>query len=445
MFRYIAKSLLSSLFLTISAVHMQARPLQIDITKGVFAPIPVAIIGFPVVSGNADIGAIVEQDLKLDGGFNLLPDMGQRHMDQEMPPLSLWRQYSDAIVVQGHVTSNGVMIQVTLRMFDVRLNRLMKTGIIQGPAAQWRLLGHRISNAIYKELTGEVGVFDTQIVFAAQSRKGKVAQSRIAVMDYDGANGRFLTRYGEYCYSPKVATSEPIIAYGFMRNYFQAMLCLQRIGSPARTVLPVQGIGCSVDFSPNSSEVVFGDAHGESTTLKTYSRNTGRVTPLTRPYGGIAVSPSHSPDGNTIVIASDKDLTKGGSARIGAPKLYVVNKKTGLSAVISKGKGSYFSPAWSPDGQYIAFVKRLKGRYYLGVMDANGSNERMIACDHVIDHPSWAPNSRKVIFAAQQTTYGPFHLYIVDLTGRHLRKLPAVVQGASMSGNQPSWCGLIAP
>jgi Tol biopolymer transport system component len=69
----------------------------------------------------------------------------------------------------------------------------------------------------------------------------------------------------------------------------------------------------------------------------------------------------------------------------------------------------------------------------------------MIASDHVIDYPSWAPSSRKIIFAAQQTRYGPFHLYIVDLTGRHLRKLPSVVQGTAMSGNQPSWCAPIIP
>jgi len=446
MFRCVARGVWVSIVcaMVFTGVQSKNNPLQIDITKGIVAQVPIAIIGFQPIAGDVDIGAVVENDLIIDGGFNILPAMGQENVAQMFPNLSLWSRYPDAMVVQGDVRSNGVIIQVMLRIFDVRLKKLVKTGTIRGAAGQWRLLAHRISNAIYQELTGEKGVFDTQIIFAAQSKQGKKSRSRIAIVDYDGANARFLTPASEYCYAPKVATFSPMIAYGFFQG-MRSMLCVQKIGSSGRTVLPVKGIGCSVDFDPNGHSIVFGDAHEQSTTLKEYGLDTGSVQAMNRPYGGIAVSPSHSPDGGRIVIASDQDLSRTEYGSIGAPKLYVVDKKTGLSVLISKGKGSYFSPAWSPDGQYIAFVKRVNGKYFLGVMDSNGANERMIACDHAIDYPSWATNSRKIIFAAQQRNFGPFHLYVVDLTGRHLRQLPVVINGQAMSGNQPSCSSSMVP
>jgi Tol biopolymer transport system component len=63
----------------------------------------------------------------------------------------------------------------------------------------------------------------------------------------------------------------------------------------------------------------------------------------------------------------------------------------------------------------------------------------MLASDHMIDYPSWAPNSRMLIFCAQQRRFSPYSLFIVDLTGRSLRKLPVQAGGASYGGKHPSW------
>jgi TolB protein len=302
-------------------------------------------------------------------------------------------------------------------------------------------LAHLIANAVYKLLTGEDGVFDTQIIFAAQSGDPRRKSSRIAVIDQDGANGRFLTAPGEYCFLPKASPISPTIGYAFF-NQRRALLRLHNLDNGKKTVLPITGIGASIEFSPQSPNILFSDANEGSTTLKLHDVQTGATRSLNRGYGGIAVSPSYSPDGTTFVVSSDQDLTDTRTVqkrRIGAPKLYVIQQNTGFATLISKGKGSYLSPAWSPDGQNIAFVKRSKGNYYIGVMDINGGNERMLACDHVIDSPSWAPNGRMVIFAAQQRRFGSFHLYIVDLTGRSLRKLPIVCNGTPQGGNHPSW------
>ena len=40
----------------------------------------------------------------------------------------------------------------------------------------------------------------------------------------------------------------------------------------------------------------------------------------------------------------------------------------------------------------IAFTKQEGGQFYIGVMEIDGSNERMIAKSFHVEGPTWAPN-----------------------------------------------------
>ncbi len=418
------------------------KPLELTVRKGVFSKIPIAFLGFQTIGSEMDIGSVVENDLRLSGSFSILPNYGMGQKDQEAlckPNLLLWQAYPGAMVVQGNITTNGSTISVELKMYDATLNKLLKTGTIYASTSQWRSLAHLISNAIYYELTGEKGIFDTQIVFVAQSGTPLKPVARIAIIDQDGYNLRFLTSGDEYCDSPRTSLVSPNIAYSFL-NKRRYMLRMHNLATEQKTVLPIKGIGISAEFSPNGRDVLLSDSFNGSTTLNVYDMSTGQTRQLNRSYGGIAVSPSYSPDGQSFVVSSDQDLASGTETkrRIGAPKLYII-QNNGTVRLLSKGNGSYLSPSWSPDGKYIAFVKRSKGNYYIGVMNTDGTGERMLASDHMIDYPSWAPNSRMLIFCAQQKRFSPYSLFIVDLTGRSLRKLPVQAKGASYGGKHPSW------
>lgn len=418
------------------------KPLELTVRKGVFSKIPIVFLGFQTLGSDMDIGSVVENDLRLSGSFSILPNYSMGQRDQEAlskPNLLLWQAYPGAMVVQGNITSNGSTISVELKMYDATLNKLLKTGTIYASISQWRSLAHLISNAIYYELTGEKGIFDTQIVFVAQSGTALKPVARIAIIDQDGYNLRFLTSGDEYCDSPKTSLVSPNIAYSFL-NKRRYMLRMHNIATEQKTILPIKGIGISAEFSPNGRDVLISDSFNGSTTLNIYDMSTGQTRQLNRSYGGIAVSPSYAPDGQSFVVSSDQDLTASTETkrRIGAPKLYIV-QNNGVVQLLSKGTGSYLSPSWSPDGKYVAFVKRSKGNYYIGVMNRDGTGERMLASDHMIDYPSWAPNSRMLIFCAQQRRFSPYSLFIVDLTGRSLRKLPVQAGGASYGGKHPSW------
>ena len=60
-------------------------------------------------------------------------------------------------------------------------------------------------------------------------------------------------------------------------------------------------------------------------------------------------------------------------------KIYVMPTSGGTPKRISFGKGSYGTPVWSPRGDTIAFTKISGGRFHIGVMRTDGSNERLLS------------------------------------------------------------------
>ena len=156
--------------------------------------------------------------------------------------------------------------------------------------------------------------------------------------------------------------------------------------------------------------------------------NSGAGTRLTT-APSIETAPSFSPDGSRIVFESD---------RSGNQQLYVMPAGGGEAQRISFGQGRYGTPVWSPRGDLIAFTKQSKGRFHIGVMRVDGSEERLLTASFLEEGPTWSPNGRVIMFTREtQGAQGSASLYSVDITGRNLRDVPTGT-GAS----DPSWSPL---
>jgi len=145
---------------------------------------------------------------------------------------------------------------------------------------------------------------------------------------------------------------------------------------------------------------------------------------MTNSSGGIDTSPSYSPDGKYILFNSDR---AGASSQI-----YIMDRDGSNIKKISAGQGSYRTPIWSPDGKWIAFTK-ISGSFYIGIMKPDGSDERLLTSSRLEEGPSWAPNSRTVIFSRQKNT-GENKLYAIDIDGNNERLFYSPT-----NGSQPSW------
>ena len=158
---------------------------------------------------------------------------------------------------------------------------------------------------------------------------------------------------------------------------------------------------------------------------------TRQSTQLTR-SGAIDTSPSYSPDAAQVVFNSDRG---------GSQQLYVMNGDGSNVQRISFGDGRYATPVWSPRGDLIAFTKISRGQFYIGVMRPDGSGERLLAEDFLVEAPTWAPNGRVLMFFRQskrgEMVTDP-RLYSVDLTGYNEREVITPV-----GGSDPAWSPII--
>lgn len=417
------------LLLCASVAPLHAK-LTIHVTKGVVTTIPLAFPGF---EGGEEIAQVVANDLNLSGVFQLIPSKGpQSPRDAYLTPdFWPWQSYKSAVMVSGFVQEQGELLTATFRIYDTESQKLLGEASVKNTKSQWRVMAHKISNAIYERLTGEKGFFDTQIVYTAQYGPPTKKIQRIAIIDQDGANGRFLTSDTHKSFTPRCSPVKPFIAFTAFRG-FKTLVYTRDLNGSHNEAIPMQGVGISPRFSPDGQNLLFCIADKGAASIYKYDFSRGTVDRMTQTEYSIDVSPSYAPDGKSFVFASD---------RVGnRPKLYLMHPGEKTPRLLTKGEGSYLAPTWSPDGKWIAFVKRKRGTYYLGIMAPDGSGERMLATDHVIDTPSWAPNSRALVFSAQQRYFGPFSIYLVDLTGRALRKIITSCQGIVHEGNHPDWC-----
>ena len=115
-----------------------------------------------------------------------------------------------------------------------------------------------------------------------------------------------------------------------------------------------------------------------------------------------------------------------------------MSAKGGEARRISFGSGRYGTPVWSPRGDMIAFTKQSKGRFHIGVMRLDGSEERLLTASFLDEGPTWSPNGRVIVFSrSTQGRNGTSSLYSVDISGRNLKPL-ITPEGAS----DPSWSPL---
>ena len=143
----------------------------------------------------------------------------------------------------------------------------------------------------------------------------------------------------------------------------------------------------------------------------------------------IETAPSFSPDGSRIVFESD---------RSGTQQLYVMPANGGEPTRISFGQGRYGTPVWSPRGDLVAFTKQSKGRFHIGVMRLDGSEERLLTASFLDEGPTWAPNGRVIMFTREtQGAQGAASLYSVDISGRNLKRV-----NTDGAGSDPSWSPL---
>jgi TolB protein len=427
--------------LALTAVVAHAEP-HIDMQKGIVEPMPIAIpdFGDSANAGQAarDITQVLSADLERSGLFKPLD--AKAFIDKEgatrtPPRYGDWRLINAQALVTGSVERQADgRLQVEFRLWDV-LNEQQLTGLRYTTTQQnWRRIAHIVADAVYKRITGEDGYFDTRVVYVSETGPGDRRVKRLAIMDQDGANHRFLTDGRSLVLTPRFSpTAQEITYLSYTRG--TPRVYLFNIDTGQQELLgDFPGMTFAPRFSPDGNKVIMSLAVDGNSDIYTLDLRTHQATQLTD-SPAIDTSPCYSPDGTQIAFNSDRG---------GSQQLYTMRADgSNVTRISFDQHARYGTPVWSPRGDLIAFTKLDGGQFYIGVMRPDGTGERLLTQAFLVEGPTWAPNGRVLMYFRQTPTDskgqgGNTRLYSIDLTGRNEREV-ITPQDAS----DPAWSPLI--
>lgn len=377
-----------------------------------------------------DIAGVVANDLASSGLFAPIDPRAfiqDAESLQTQPRFAEWNAINADFLVSGTVQSQSDgRLKVEFRLWDVKKGE-QATGLAYFTVpANWRRVAHIVADAIYKQVTGEDGYFDTRIVYISESGPSNARVKRLAIMDQDGENHRFLTDGNTLVLTPRFSpTAQEITFLAYYNN--RPRVYLFNIDTGRQEVLgDFPGMTFAPRFSPDGNQVIMSLAQDGNTDIWTMDLRNRHKAQLTNDPS-IETSPSFAPDGSRIAFESD---------RSGTQQIYVMNASGGGATRITFGEGRYGSPVWSPRGDYIAFTKMNGGQFSIGVIRPDGTGERTLETAYHMEGPTWAPNGRVLMYFTQSG--GRAQMRAVDVTGQHSRAV-RTPQDAS----DPAWSPLI--
>ncbi len=415
--------------------------LQIDVNGAMRDLLPLAFPemiheGFWVGQYAGKIRSVVIADLERSGLFRIIPEnsyIQELTSVDEQPNFVDWKAINAHALVQSAVKEvNPNTLRVEFRLWDVYAENQLKGQSFTTTKDNWRRVAHVIADAIYERLTGEKGYFDTRIVYVSETGPATKRVKRLAIMDQDGENHKFLTSGAAMALTPRFSPNLQKVTYMSYAGSMPKVYILDIETGRQELLGSFPGMTFAPRFSPDSSKVLLSYANNGRTNI--YEMDLKRRTSKQLTSGpAIDTSPSYSPDGSQIVFNSDRG---------GNQQLYVMNADGSDVHRISFGTGRYATPVWSPRGDYIAFTKMANGQFYIGVMYPDGSGERLLASGYLVEGPTWSPNGRVLMYFRQDKgnsrSNAPVKLYSIDLTGYNERMIVTPAEASD-----PAWSPLL--
>jgi TolB protein len=417
------------------ALPLRAQERYLDVRPGgQFKPIMIAVTSF---GGDADAGRALSDIItnNFSRSVFLQPIDPRSFVDRatnpdQPPQMDAWRVLNAQFVVTGRGQRAGDgRLKSEFRLWDVTSGQQVAGQQYVTDPNNSRRVAHIISDAIFTRITGEKGFFDTRVVFIDETGPKERRRKRLAIMDQDGQNVRYLTRGEELVVTPRFSPSSQDVTYMSFAQGDPRVLLLNIETGQREVVGNFPGMTFAPRFSPDGQRIVMSLTQGTSSNLYAMdlrSRTTTRLTDTS----AIDTSPSYSPDGSRIVFESDR----GGSQQI-----YVMGGSGGGAQRISFGDGRYSTPVWSPKGDYIAFTKQGRGSFAIGVMKPDGSGERILTEGYHNEGPTWAPNGLYLMFFRDPGGQSGAKIYMMDVFGRGEFPVPT-----PSFASDPAWGPLLS-
>jgi TolB protein len=393
---------------------------------------PIAIVPFHLQRGLSrlpqDVAQIISSDLSRTGRFSPMP----KHILPEQPAqthqihFQRWQAVGIPHLVIGRISGGQVNgYRVEFELFDVYQKKRMIGFRYKATLQTLRQVAHKISDEIYRALTGDRGVFSTRIVYVTEQQRVNQKQYHLYIADADGANPRLMLRSYEPILSPSWSPDGRRIAYVtyemFERGAKRMVVYIQEITTGRRTRISAKpGLNAAPAWSPDGRQLAFTlsqDGNPEIYVMNLYSRGLKRLTN----HQAIDTEPEWTPDGRSIVFTSD---------RSGQPQIYRISVKGGKAQRLTF-HGSYNArPRLSPDGSQLAVLHSSGRGYKIAVFTLKTGKMKILSQSTLDESPSFAPNGSMIIYATGS------ELAAVSVDGRVRQRLSVDM---SAQVREPAW------
>ena len=406
--------------LAFSALPVLAQ-FRVEVSGIGLTQLPIAITTF---QGDAQapqkIGAIVQADLERSGMFRAIDTAGIVADESTRLDTSLWRQKGADSVVTGSVTrlADG-RFDVRVRLWDIVRGQDLGGQSHVVSQADLRLAAHRVADYVYEKLTGEKGIFATRIAYVTKAG----TRYNLWVADSDGENAQSALSSPEPIISPSWSPNGAQIAYVSFESRKPVIYSHDVVSGKRRLLANFRGSNSAPAWSPDGRQLVATLSRDGGSQIYGLDATGGEPRRLTQ-SSSIDTEPAYSPDGKSIYFVSDRG---------GAPQIYRMPPGGGNAERVTF-TGSYnISPSLSNDGRWMAYIARVGGAFKLHVMDLSSGTANAITDTSADENPSFAPNSRLIVYATQQQ--GREALMTTTLDG----KIKARLSGASGDIREPDW------
>ena len=385
---------------------------------------------------SAQFTQVVRDDLAFSGILELVSPSFYPVLAPTTPPELKNQAWSDPpvnanLVAFGNLGETSAEVAIEAWLYDVRSTTPQSVvgKVYRGAPtdAQVRKFAHQFADEIIGRLSGGLpGIASTQIAFVS-SRTGA---KEVWVMDYDGANQRPLTSLHSISLTPRWSPDASRVAFTCYEPYERLVspqICMYSMELGKVVSFPhYRGTNSAPAWSPDGSQIMFSSSMLGNPEIFVSDVNGARPKRVTF-SAGASTSPSWNPKtGQSVVYVSDRG---------GIPKLYMMNADgTNNVELDLPDKGYLIDPAWSPNGQILAFSwRRPSGNYDIYVMEPTsrqiieltrdaGRNER----------PSWAPDGRHIVF--ESTRNGERQIWVMLADGLQAHQLTTTGHNES-----PNW------
>ena len=413
--------------------------IKIEINKGNYEAMPIAIADFEgddwdSIDAGQEVREVILNNLKNSGVFRPIENAAFLDVPSSWQPPNFqnWRIINATALLTGKATfeKDSGLLTIEYTLWDPYKETQFENGAYTITLDSSRRIAHKISDRIYEKLTGDQGIFDSRIVFVAEKGDEKNRIKRLAIMDQDGGNLKYLTDGKELVLTPRFDPhSQRVIYMAYKhRNHPAKVYLLDLETGHQKLIGNFPGMSFAPRFAPDNHYAIMSVAKDGTTDIYEIDLLTGVANRLTYDTGVINTSPSYSEDGSKIAFNSNRG---------GTSQLYIMNRDGSNKSRISFGDGSYRTPVWSPKGDYIAFTKINRGRFYIGIMRPDGSGERLLTTSWLEEGPTWSPNGRFIIFSRQKRN-GENYLYTIDITGQNEKMV-----NTHTFASDPAWSALL--